>query len=102
MHELGFRSKLSTVIAIFEVTEEIRNLKDQKNREVMLVLLNLKKAFDRVNQLILLDKLEQYGARGKSLVLLKIYLANRKQFCNFERTLTQFSRCTVWSTSGFR
>ena len=79
-NQYGFRSKLSTVKALLDLTEEVCNLRDQKNKDVMLVLLDLKKAFDTVNHAILIDKLERYGVRGKSLEVLRSYLSNRKQY----------------------
>ena len=79
-NQYGFRSKLSTVKAVLDLTEEVRNLRDQKNNDVMLVLLDLKKAFDAVNHAILIGKLERYGVREKSLEILRSYLSNRKQY----------------------
>ena len=69
-NKYGFRSKLSTVKAVLDLTEEVRNTRDQKNKDVILVLLDLKKAFDTVNHAVLIDKLERYGVRGKSLEIL--------------------------------
>ena len=44
------------------------------------VFLDLKKAFDTVNQQILLPKLEKYGIRGLPLQLLESYVNKRLQF----------------------
>ena len=41
--------------------------------------LDLAKAFDTVNHIILFDKLFKYGFRGKILLLLKSYLGGHKQ-----------------------
>ena len=44
------------------------------------VFIDLQKAFDTVNHLILCGKLAYYGFRGKSLHLIQSFLNNRKQF----------------------
>ncbi len=46
-----------------------------------LVLVDLKKAFDTVVHVILIDKLAHYGLENRALSWFKSYLNNRKQFC---------------------
>ena len=41
------------------------------------------KAFDSIDRKIFLNKLEVYGVRRKMQLLIKSYLAERKQFVNF-------------------
>ena len=43
--------------------------------------LNIRKAFDTINHEILLGKLEHYGFQEQSLLWMKSYLKDRKQFC---------------------
>ena len=50
----------------------------------LVVLIDLKKAFDTVDHQILLRKLELYGVRGQALTLLRSYLTNRNQKCQIK------------------
>lgn len=57
----GFREKCSTIHAL--ITESIRQSIDN-NEFGCGIFIDLKKAFDTVNQAILLTKLNHYGIRG--------------------------------------
>ena len=52
----------------------------EKNEFTVSIFVDLKKAFDTVNQSILLDKLSYYGIRGIPLAWLSSYLSNRQQY----------------------
>ena len=45
------------------------------------LFLDIKKAFDTINHEILLAKLKYYGFQEQSLLWIKSYLKERKQFC---------------------
>ena len=64
--QFGFRSKLSTYMALLELTDGISKSIDERKLTVG-IFLDLAKAFDTVNHKILLDKLQYYGIRGTPL-----------------------------------
>ena len=77
--QFGFRKKHSTNHALIEITESIRKALDN-NKYACGIFIDLQKAFDTVNHLILLSKLNQYGIRGIGNNWFKSYLNNRTQY----------------------
>ena len=77
--QFGFRSSYSTIHALTDITENIKKLLDSQFY-VCGIFVDLEKAFDTVNHMILTEKLNWYGFRGQINLLLKSYLNNRKQF----------------------
>ncbi|CAB4019289.1 Hypothetical predicted protein, partial [Paramuricea clavata] len=53
------------------------------------VFLDLQKAFDTINHVVLLKKLDFYGLETPALNLLKSYLENRTQMCSVNGTLSR-------------
>lgn len=74
----GFRPKHSTTQAVNELTNYIVTNMDAK-KKVIVVFLDLAKAFDTVSVPLLLQKLELMGVRGLQHQLFRSYLTNRFQ-----------------------
>lgn len=75
----GFRPKLSCVSTLIKVSEDIRSRLDENNM-VFLVLLDHTKAFDAVDHMVLLMKLEKFFHFSPSSIrLLASYLQGRCQ-----------------------
>jgi len=76
--QYGFQKNIFTSNAALDIVST--SFDNIHNTEYTgLVLLDLKKAFDSVSHKILLIKLEHYGIRGPTLVLLKSFL-QRQQY----------------------
>ena len=78
--QFGFRKSHSIATALLDCTNDWYMNLDRKMFNLV-VLIDLKKAFDTVDHQILLRKLEFYGIKGEALTLLKSYLTNRNQKC---------------------
>ena len=78
--QFGFRKNRSTTTALLDCTNDWYINIDRKCFNLV-VLIDLKKAFDTVNHEILIKKLELAGIKDNALKLLKCYLTNRTQKC---------------------
>ena len=54
------------------------------------IYLGFSKAFDTIDHKILFEKLYNYGIKGTSLNLIQSYLSNRKQYVNYNNTMSDF------------
>ena len=84
--QFGFRKSHSTATALLDCNDWYMNL-DRKMFNLV-VLIDLKKAFDTVDHQILLRKLELYGIKGEALTFLKSYLTNRNQKCQIKNSFS--------------
>ena len=69
---------MSTSMALKELVEDITNAIDGGMFTIG-ILIDLKKAFETINHIILIDKLAHYGCRGIAKQCMKSYLENRLQ-----------------------
>ena len=95
-HKYGFRQKHSTQQAIITLVDKIITSLD-KGDIVISVFLDLKKAFDTVDHIILLKKLYAYGIRGHIIKWFESYLYDRSQYIiyNNEYSETHPIKCGV-------
>ena len=77
--QCGFRSGMSTLMALTEMLEEITIAREKKMSTVA-VFIDLKKAIDTLNNEISVNKLYHYGIRGIVLEWIVSYISNIKQF----------------------
>ena len=96
--QFGFRSKHSTIDALVELTEKIRQ--NYTNCETTSFFIDLKKAFDTINHKLLLTKLERYGIRGNCLKWIQSYLENRKQKVELNGTSSSWLEITCGVPQG--
>ena len=78
--QFGFRQHHSTLQAVLSIADKIQRSIDTSSFSCG-IFLDLSKAFDTVNHVILLEKLSYYGIYGAALEWFKSYLTyDRKQF----------------------
>ena len=82
-NQYGFRNNHSAIHALIDKTEKIRNPLGNKNYACG-VFIDLEKAFDTVNNTILLDKLKYYDVRGIINTWFKSFLEHRFQYTNIK------------------
>ena len=83
--QYGFRAGHSTELASIELIDRITQDLD-KGKIPISIFLDLSKAFDTLDHVILLQKLNYYGIKLVELNLFKDYLQNRTQYLSFDKT----------------
>ena len=77
---MTFGERRSCETQLIQLVEELaRNTCTTQGRQTDLILLDFRKAFDRVNHLNLLRKLNQHGVRENTLSWIKAFLTGRSQ-----------------------
>ena len=82
-YQFGFRKAHSTVHAVQTAIHSVTKALDT-TYQCMGIFIDFSKAFDTIQQNILLDKLYNYGVRGIAHTLISSYLSNRKQFVYYD------------------
>jgi hypothetical protein len=98
-NQFGFRSKLSTCMALLELLDKLSLSIDQKQVTVG-VFIDLAKAFDTVDHQILLHKLQHYGIRGAPLQWFQSYLTNRQQYVRIDDHESRMASITCGVPQG--
>ena len=93
-HQYGFRKNHSTEFAAMELIDRVANLLELGKIPFNLYI-DLSKAFDVLNHDILLSKLEFYGLNELTIKLIKNYLSNRSQFCQYYDASSDIVRTNI-------
>ena len=98
-NQFGFRQGYSTSHSLISITETIKKILDN-NKYGCGVFIDLRKAFDTVNQGILLQKLEHYGIRDSAYSWFKSYLTNRRQYVHLNGINSETKNVTCGVPQG--
>ena len=82
-----FRPNCSTANSIIDLIHNINKAND-KNKKVVAIFLDFKKAFDSVSHRKLIEKLHTIGVRGLPLDWIRSYLSDRKMFTSIKETIS--------------
>ncbi|MBY0580085.1 MAG: hypothetical protein K2P53_00155, partial [Rickettsiales bacterium] len=97
--QFGFKKNHSTDHALTELVTHVTNAFND-DCLTLGVFIDLSKAFDTVNHVILLKKLENYGIKNNNLLWFKEYLSSRKQFIQYETGKTPKNMLTCGVPQG--
>ncbi len=84
-YQFGFREKHSTEHALLAIKQNLEHNRANNNFTIM-VSIDLSKAFDTVDNNILIQKLKFYGCDPKTCNWFQTFLTNRKQYVQIEDT----------------
>ena len=98
--QFGFRSSHSTIHAILSITDNIQKAFEKGTTFSCGIFLDLSKAFDSVNHLIVIEKLDHYGVRGLTRSWFTSYLSERKQFVSLGNINSEVSNISCGVPQG--
>ena len=98
-NQYGFRKHYSTDFAIIKLLNKITECFANKEHLIG-IFMDLSKAFDTIDHNILMYKLQRYGIRGTSLLWIRDYLSNRKQYVVYQCSESPTSNITCGVPQG--
>ena len=97
--QYGFRAGHSTELASIELIDRITQDLD-KGKIPISIFLDLSKAFDTLDHVILLQKLNYYGIKSVELKLFQDFLKNRTQYVSYDKTNSDMYRISTGVPQG--
>ena len=97
--QYGFRAGHSTELASIELIDRITQDLD-KGKIPISIFLDLSKAFDTLDHVISLQKLNYYGIKSVELKLFQDYLQNRNQYVSYDKTNSDMYRISTGVPQG--
>ena len=97
--QYGFCKNHSTEFAAMELIDRVTKILELGKIPFNLYI-DLSKAFDVLNHDILLSKLEFYGLGEPTIKLIKNYLSNRSQFCQYYDVSSDVVRTNIGVLQG--
>jgi len=95
----GYRKARSTTTAIYEAVKTILDGMNNKQK-VAGIFLDMSRAFDSVNHVLLLNKMEAIGIRGVPLDFLRSYLDGRGQVVTWNGFTSEYKETTIGLPQG--
>ena len=84
----GFRKNHNTQNSLLRMIESWKT-KLNNGSKVGVIIMDLSKDFDRLNQDLFSEKLAAYGLNNKAVRLMKSYLTNRLQRCKVNNSFSE-------------
>ena len=98
--QFGFQQKHSTEHAILQLIDQVNN-SFKRNQLTLGIFIDLSKAFDTVDNKILISKLKNYAVRGNNLKWFESCLNSCKQLIAYSNKYTSFETITCGVAQGF-